>query len=41
MFRHIRDFFGTVFQVKEDEETNTVLISCLGTGYKNYAKKVS
>lgn len=41
MLRHIRDFFGCMFQIKEDSETETVILTCLGIGYKNYAKKVT
>mmetsp|Transcript_10871 Transcript_10871/g.37881 ORF Transcript_10871/g.37881 Transcript_10871/m.37881 type:complete len:396 (-) Transcript_10871:56-1243(-) len=39
--RHIRDVFGTTFKIKADPATRTVLLSCLGTGYINYAKKVT
>lgn len=39
--RHIRDVFGVTFKIKPDPETKTVLVSCLGVGYTNYAKKVT
>ncbi|RLN72479.1 hypothetical protein BBJ28_00001051 [Nothophytophthora sp. Chile5] len=39
--RHLRDFFGITFKIKPDPETKTVLLSCLGTGFKNLAKKVT
>ncbi len=41
MLRHIRDFFGSVFKITEEESTSTVLLQCLGMGYKNLAKKVT
>jgi RNA 3'-terminal phosphate cyclase-like protein len=30
--------FGVEFKVKEDEETKTLVLSCLGTGYRNMAR---
>ncbi|KAE9351238.1 putative RNA 3'-terminal phosphate cyclase-like protein [Phytophthora fragariae] len=39
--RHLRDFFGITFKIKPDPETKTVLLSCLGVGFKNLAKKVT
>jgi len=39
--RHLRDFFGVTFKIEPEPETQTVLLSCLGCGYKNYAKTVS
>ena len=41
MLRHIRDFFGTMFKIVEETDKGTVLLSCLGMGYKNFAKKVT
>jgi hypothetical protein len=41
MLRHIRDFFGSMFKIAEEESTGTVLLQCLGMGYKNLAKKVT
>eukprot|EP00744_Colponema_vietnamica_P016882 GILI01023708.1.p1 GENE.GILI01023708.1~~GILI01023708.1.p1 ORF type:complete len:359 (+),score=75.32 GILI01023708.1:47-1123(+) len=37
--RHIRDFFGVVFKIRPDPSNGTVLLSCLGIGYKNIARK--
>ncbi|RLN50186.1 hypothetical protein BBJ29_000479 [Phytophthora kernoviae] len=39
--RHLRDFFGITFKIKPDPETKTVLLSCLGIGFKNLSKKVT
>ena len=39
--RHIRDFFGVTFQIEADRETKSVLCTCLGLGFTNYAKKVT
>jgi len=38
--RHLRDFFGITFKIKADPESKTVLLSCLGTGFKNLARKI-
>mmetsp|Transcript_44224 Transcript_44224/g.70683 ORF Transcript_44224/g.70683 Transcript_44224/m.70683 type:complete len:381 (+) Transcript_44224:73-1215(+) len=37
----LRDFFGIMFKIKVDEETDTVVCSCVGVGYKNLARKVT
>lgn len=39
--RHIRDVFGVTFKIKPDPATRTVLLSCMGVGYTNFAKKVT
>jgi RNA 3'-terminal phosphate cyclase-like protein len=39
--RHLRDFFDITFKIKPDPETKTILLSCLGLGFKNQAKKVT
>lgn len=39
--RHLRDVFGITFKIKPDPATKTVFLSCLGTGFKNLAKKVT
>jgi|MDTB01.1.fsa_nt_gb RNA 3'-terminal phosphate cyclase-like protein len=42
----LRDAFGTLFKVKRDSthpdvgEGSTLLLSCLGTGYKNMSRKI-
>lgn len=40
MLRHIRDFFGVKFQIKEDHgDAGTVVLSCLGAGVTNTARR--
>lgn len=39
--RLIRDALGVTFKIRADAETGTVLLSCLGSGHKNVAKKVT
>ena len=39
--RLLKDFFGVVFKVTPDEETKTVMLSCLGTGYTNVSRKIA
>ena len=39
--RHLRDFFGTVFKIKPDLDTGSVMLSCLGTGYKNMSRSAT
>ena len=36
--RLIKQVFGVEFKIKADSDTKTVLLSCLGTGYRNMAK---
>ncbi|KAJ1668082.1 hypothetical protein IW140_000751 [Coemansia sp. RSA 1813] len=39
--RDIREFFNITFKLKADPESNTVLATCLGSGYTNVAKKTT
>jgi RNA 3'-terminal phosphate cyclase-like protein len=39
--RDIKQAFGTVFKVVEDKQTDTLLLSCIGTGYTNVNKKTT
>lgn len=40
MLRHIRDFLGVGFQIREDQgDSGTVVLSCLGAGVKNTARR--
>lgn len=39
--RQLRMFFGVTFKIRADESSKTVLLSCLGVGYKNVSKKVT
>ena len=38
--RQLRDFFGVTFKIVPDPVTKTVLLSCVGSGYKNMARSV-
>ncbi|ORX68315.1 18S rRNA biogenesis protein [Linderina pennispora] len=37
----LREFFNVKFKIKPDPETETVLMTCLGTGYINVGKKTT
>ena len=37
--RHIKTFFGITFKIEPDLETKTVLLTCLGAGFKNLSRK--
>lgn len=39
--RHLKDFFGITFKIREDNETNTLIFSCVGIGYTNVSRKVT
>eukprot|EP00002_Diphylleia_rotans_P005483 TRINITY_DN14633_c0_g1_i1.p1 TRINITY_DN14633_c0_g1~~TRINITY_DN14633_c0_g1_i1.p1 ORF type:complete len:359 (-),score=56.24 TRINITY_DN14633_c0_g1_i1:238-1314(-) len=39
--RLLREFFGVTFKVVTDPETKTVLLTCMGIGFKNLSKKVA
>merc|ERR1712061_892103 len=40
MLRHIRDFLGVTFQIREDQgDSQTVVLSCLGAGITNTARR--
>ncbi|KAJ1736058.1 hypothetical protein LPJ61_000201 [Coemansia biformis] len=39
--RDIRDFFNTTFKIQPDPASNTITVTCLGTGYTNVGKKTS
>tara|TARA_B110000971_G_C19949348_1_gene472574 strand:+ start:564 stop:725 length:162 start_codon:yes stop_codon:yes gene_type:complete len=39
--RTLKDAFGMEFKIKADKETKTVMLSNLGVGFKNTAKKVT
>jgi len=39
MLRHIRDFLGVTFQIREDPEGQTVVLSCIGAGVLNAARR--
>lgn len=39
--RLAREAFGVTFKIRADTETGTVLLSCLGSGVRNFSKKVT
>ncbi|KAJ1811978.1 hypothetical protein LPJ75_003884, partial [Coemansia sp. RSA 2598] len=39
--RDIREFFNTTFKIKPDPETNTIAMTCLGSGFTNVGKKTT
>ncbi|CAG8539782.1 14822_t:CDS:2 [Cetraspora pellucida] len=39
--RDIRDFFDVTFKIKQDPESNTLLLTSVGVGYINYNKKTT
>lgn len=40
MLRHIRDFLGITFRIREDQgDSETVVLSCLGAGLTNTARR--
>ncbi len=38
--RDLRSIFGAEFKLEEDEATNTVIVTCLGVGFKNLARRL-
>lgn len=38
--RHIKDFLGVEFDVKTDEESQTINLMCIGAGVVNTSRKV-
>lgn len=41
MLRLLREMIGIVFRLKPDGDEGGVLISCVGSGYKNISRKVT
>lgn len=39
--RLLRDAFGVVFKIREDTESQTMILSCLGVGYQNVARRAT
>lgn len=39
--RDMKSFLGVVFKVAPDREGNTVLMTCVGIGYSNIAKRIN
>ncbi|KAJ1912231.1 hypothetical protein H4219_005681 [Mycoemilia scoparia] len=38
--RDLQEFFNVTFKIKPDDETNTLLMTCVGVGYLNVNKKL-
>jgi len=41
LLRHVRDVFDVVFKLVPDHDSGTVLASCLGSGFRNMARRVT
>ncbi|CAO3642533.1 unnamed protein product [Cunninghamella blakesleeana] len=39
--RDLKSFFGVSFKIQPDENTNTILMTCMGIGYINHNKKTT
>ena len=39
--RDLHKFFGITFKIQPDEETDTVLLTCVGVGYTNIGRKAT
>ncbi|BBN19949.1 RNA 3'-terminal phosphate cyclase-like protein [Marchantia polymorpha subsp. ruderalis] len=39
--RLIKEFLGVQFNIKPDPASGTVILTCVGSGYKNFSRKVS
>jgi RNA 3'-terminal phosphate cyclase-like protein len=37
--RNIRQFFGVTFKIEPDPESKTVILTCLGVGFKNFSRR--
>jgi len=38
VLRNLKQFFGTTFQITPDPETKTVLLTCVGSAFKNLGR---
>jgi RNA 3'-terminal phosphate cyclase-like protein len=39
--RLLREFFGTVFDIRTERSSGTLFLSCVGAGLKNTARKTT
>ena len=39
LLRDIRSFFGITYKIKPDTDNQTVLLTCVGSGFSNTNKK--
>lgn len=37
--REIREFFGVTFKITPDSDTDTIIMTCVGSGFKNISRK--
>lgn len=38
--RHMRDFLGITFKIKTDTESQSLILSCMGVGFKNLGRRL-
>ena len=38
--RHLREFFNVQFSVRPERESQTIFLSCVGSGLKNLSKRI-
>jgi RNA 3'-terminal phosphate cyclase-like protein len=38
---NLKKFFNVTFKITPDYDTNTVLLTCVGSGFKNFSKKTN
>ncbi|KIY96947.1 RNA 3'-terminal phosphate cyclase-likeprotein [Monoraphidium neglectum] len=39
--RHIREFFGVMFDLKTENTSGTIILTCVGCGLKNLSRKIT
>lgn len=39
--RHIREFFGVMFDMKAETSSGTIMLTCIGCGLKNINRKIT
>lgn len=39
--RHLREFFGVQFSVRPERESQTIFLSCIGSGLRNRSKRIT
>lgn len=39
--RHIKDFLGITFNIRAEADSQTVFLSCIGSGLKNVSRRVA
>jgi RNA 3'-terminal phosphate cyclase-like protein len=41
MLRHLKQFFGIVFDMKTERSSSTIFLTCVGAGLKNTNRKIT